>query len=284
MSRKNSRDRREAQALNKRLKEQHRQQSYLEKLRRAQKKERDQILTRAMKRASETGVYKPKELKLTKYRRMRATKAIREYGDFLDPRKYFFIKTPKPIKAKAFERAESLEIKHSRTGLFIAKEGHKKAILKTDRKRKELYIERVGKTKRGPSRGVRYKTITPLASIDELDFERDRLRRLAKAIGPLRPNERITFRVIENGLEGYSHTTFSNIELLINYLEHYRKSIAAKVNFFRHIQIEKTTTSQWFAEHPATTPGRKGRAERDQIRATIRRKQADAKEAKKFKL
>ncbi len=284
MPRKSRRSTSPSQALNKRLEEQRRQQSYFAKLRDAQAKERDRLLLSVIKRTSKVGIYTPKELKLTKYRRTRARKALKEYGDFLDPSKYFFVKAPKKAKRHVMERAESLQIKHSRTGLFVAREGHKRAVLRTDKKRGELFIERVGRTKRGPSRGVRYRTITPLASVDELDAERDRLRQLAEALGPLRGNERVTFRVIENGLEGYSHSTFTNIELLIAYLEHYRKSLPAKVNFFRHIVVEKTSAGQWFAEHPATTPGRKGRKDRDAIRARIREQQAAAKADKRFKL
>lgn len=281
---KTSRDKKKAQELNRRLKEQQRQSNYFEQLRTAQKRERDQILMRAIKRTAKVGIYNPKELKLTKYRRYRARKAIREYGDFLTPSKFFFVKAPVKAKKSIFERADSLQIKHTRTGLLVPKEGHTRARLKTDKKRKEFFIERSGRTKRGPTRGVRYRTITPLASIDELDFERDRLRRLAKQLGPIGPKDRITFKVIENGLEGYSHATFSNIELLINYLEHYRKSIPAKVNFFRHIAIEKTSASQWFAEHPATSAGRKGRKSRDEIRGREGLKHGNTERQKRFTL
>lgn len=259
------------QALNKRFSRQSQQQKYFEKLRNAQKRERDRILVRTMKLASGKGIYNPKDFKLTKYRRYKATKVAREFGEFLDPTKYFFVKAPKPIKRRVMERAEHLHMKHSRSGVFIAKEGHKRASIKYNKKLDEPYIERSGRTKRGPTKGVRYKTITPFATVDELDKERDRFRKLAKELGPLHSNERITFKVIENGLEGYSHATFSNIELLINYLEHYRKTIPAKVNFFRHIVLEKTTASQWFAEHPATEPGRRGRKSRDNVRSRIRK-------------
>lgn len=263
----NSRQRRSKdQELKARLKEQQRQDNYFDQLRRAQARERDRILLQTIKRSSKVGLYNPKELKLTKYRRYRANKIAKEYGDFLDPKKFFFVKAPTKAKKQVFQRAENLQIKHTRTGLLVPKEGHTRARLKTDRKRKEYYVERSGKTKRGPTKGVRYRTITPLASIDELDNERDRIRNLAKALGPLGRNDRITFKIIENGLEGYSHSTFSNVELLINYLEFYRKSIAAKVNFFRHIVLEKTTASQWFAEHPATAAGKKGRRNRDDVR------------------
>lgn len=254
------------QELKRRISQQKRKQSYFEKLRNAQKRERDRILLRTIKLANNKGIYNPKEIKLTKYRRYRANKIAQEFGDFLDPTKFFFVKAPSKAKKTVIERAESLQMKHTKSGIFIAKEGHKRATLKTDKKRKEFFIERTGRTKRGPTRGVRYRTITPLASVDELDNERDRLRALADQIGPLKKNERVTFKVIENGLEGYSHHTFSNIELLLNHLENYRKSIPAKVNFFRHIVLEKTTASQWFAEHPATSAGRKGRKQRDEIR------------------
>lgn len=236
-------------------------------MRNAQLRERDRLLLSTIKAARDKGIYNPKELKLTKYRRYRANQVARQYGEFLDTSKYFFVKAPKKAQANIIERAESLNMKHTRSGIFISKEGHKRAILKQDKKRKEYFIQRTGRTKRGPTKGVKYKTITPLASVDELDKERDRLRSLAKAIGPLKKNERITFVVIENGIEGFGHSTFTNIELLLTYLENYRKNTPSKVNFFRHIEIRKTTAVQWFADHPHTNPGRKGRKQRDEIRA-----------------
>jgi len=81
-------------------------------------------------------------------------------------------------------------------------------------------------------------------------------------------------------LEGYSSAVFSNVELLLNYLEQYQKTIPAKVNFFRHIVVEKTYSSQWFADHPHTSPGRSGRKQRDEIRRKMMEKY-EAQESKK---
>lgn len=284
MPRKTKPETQRKQALNRRLTYQEQRQRQYAKIRAAQAKERDRILMHTIKATAGKGIYTPKEFKLTKYRRYRANKALREFGEFLDPSKYFFIKAPPKAKKQVIERAESLHMKHTKSGLFIAKEGHKKAALKYDKTHKEFTIERVGRTKRGPTRGVRYRTVTPLASLDELDKERDRIRRMADRLGPLSKNERVVFKVIENGFEGYSHHTFSNIELLLRHLENYQKTLPAKVNFFRHIQVEKVSSAgQWFADHPATNPGRKGRKQRDEIRAKMQMRAKNTNKGKRKK-
>ncbi len=251
MVRKINPKRNKSQAGNNRQSEQQRRNKYIQKLIKESKRERDKLLLNTIKRSTKVGLYNPKELKLTKYRRTQANKILKEFGTVLDPTKFFFVPAPKPIRKKAFERADSLNIKRSKTGLFISREGHAQAKLKVDKKRGEVYVERSGKTKRGARSGRRYHTILPLASLDELDNERDRLRALAAKLGQLKSNERLAFLVKEDGLEGSSNNTFNNIELLIKYLDQYQKTVAARINFYRHIEIVKTQSAQWFAEHPA---------------------------------
>src|SRR4051812_23957297 len=86
------------QELNSRLKRQQQTQSYFQKLRNAQAKERDRMLLRTIKAAKGKGIYNPKELKLTKYRRYRANQIAKQFGDFLDPKKFFFVKAPPKAK------------------------------------------------------------------------------------------------------------------------------------------------------------------------------------------
>lgn len=267
MSRKRKTSASETQAINKRLKEQTWQQKYFQKLRNAQKKERDRILVRTMKLASGKDIYTPKEFKLTKYRRYRATKAAKEFGEFLDPKKYFFVKAPKKAKKQIVSRAEQLQMKYTRAGVFIEKGGHTRVKLIESKRRNEYAIVRSGKTKRGPTKGRRYTTLTPLASIDDLANEKQRIRDMANSLGRLKKGEFLTFKVVENGFEGFHGTLYSNIDLLLLALENYKKTMAAKINFFRHIEIVKTSGTIWFASHPGTNPGPSGRKQRDQIRA-----------------
>lgn len=266
MSEKPKKTAKQTQALNKRLKERKAENKYINKLIAASKKERDGLLLYAMKRASKTGLYNPKEFKLTKYRRKRTEEILHLYGQVLSPDKYFFLKANKKDRARVKARADAMQMLGTKTGIFVHRNGYNKASIKVDRKRGELYIERSGKTKRGPTKGKIYRSVLPLASIDELTFEKDRLRALAKQLGPLKQGEVLTFKVVEDGLEGYHNKTYSDIELMINYLGLYQKTLAARVQFYRHIEIVKTKSSDWRAVHKSTTVGRKGRKARDIIR------------------
>lgn len=244
----NARRKAQEYKLSERLKDQKHKINFYAKLRRDEKKERDHILMRALKRTKAIGLYNPKELKLTKYRRMRANNLLKTWGTLLDPKEFFFLKADKVKRKTLFERAESLLIKHTKTGLLVPRQGHTKAELKTD-KTGEEYIKLSGKTKRGKNKGRTYTNVTPIASLDELDKARDRLRNLAKKLGPLKSNERLTFIVIENGIEGYSERNFSDIDQLLNALDEYQKSIASRINFYRHIQIQKITITTRLAKY-----------------------------------
>lgn len=243
---------RAAQERNARLKEKLREQEafkkYVAKQRAEQKKARDAILRDTLRKAKGKGLYDPKSLKLTDYRRKQARKIQREYGEFLNSDKYFFVAPAKTETAKFVDRAKALTMKTTKTGVFIAKEGHKTAKVKYDKKRDELYIERRGKRKVGPSGSAStHRTITPLASADELDKERDRLRALGNKLGPLKGDDRLIFTVHENGIEGYSKNTFGHIDLLLQYLDRYQKNTPAKVQFFRHITVEKRGRDEYHA-------------------------------------
>lgn len=242
-------------------------QKQLMKNRAAAKRSEETQLRHLLKNVRGKGIYDPKGNELTKYRKSRLRKAVKEFGSYLDPTKYFFVPAPKNRKKEVIERATNLKIKTSSIGVFIEKAGHKKATLKEDKKRREIYIERSGKTKRGATKGKRYRTITPLASLDELDNERVRIKALADGLGKLKKNEVLAFKIQENGGEGYSHLTFGNIDLLLNYLDKYKKSAPAKINFYRHIQVEKVETSdKWFKEHPVQAAGRPGQKARAALR------------------
>lgn len=233
----------------------------LEREKKAAQKARDKEYSRILKQASKTGLYFPKSSELTNWRRKRIRQLIRSSSDLLDEREYIFVPTPKNKRKSVLSRAGSLEMKTSRTGIFVPRQGHKTASIKEDKRRGEFYIERRGKTKTGINRGRRYRDIIPLASADELDRERDRLVRMARRLGPINTDkgERLVFKVEENGIEGYSHGTFTSIDLLLKYLDQYPKNVASRINFYRHIKIEKSTVAEWRQLHPLRERGRKGR-------------------------
>jgi len=226
---------------------------------RRERKKADLKLKSYLKAVRDKGIYEPKSLDLTKYRKSRIRKVVKEFGDLLVPSKFIFVEAPKPQRAKVRERAKGLGLKATRTGVFIEREGFRKATLKVDKKSGELFIERKGKVKRGPTRGKRYTRRMPLASIDELDKQRERIRQMARDIGPLKENERLAFRIIETGNDGYSHATFSDVELLLRYLENYRRQIAGKwtrslpafIHLHAILEVEKTESSvRWQTSHP----------------------------------
>lgn len=207
------------------------------------------------------GIYESKGTELTRYRKSRLNKIAQTFGNVFDPKEYAFILAPKKVRGKILERAASLEMKVTRTGIFVPKEKNNKVKLGYDKKHGEYYIKKSGRTKWGINQGRKYTTITPLASVDELEKEIERLRSQASKLGPLGKDERITFEITESGNEGYSHSTFKNVELMLKHLENYRKTTAARLQFFRHIKIVKTeTVKRWFDEHPVKAPKRFGRS------------------------
>jgi hypothetical protein len=236
-----------------------------EKLALERKREKD--LKTILKKSREVGLYNPKSDELTRYRKKRLRGIKEQYGQYLDDNKYFFLPAGEQARKRILERASNLQMPTTRTGLFIPREGHKSAKLKKSKKRDEFYIERRGKTKTGVNKGRVYKDITPLASVDELDRERDRIRKMAARFGQLSEDDRLVFKIVENGVEGYSHSTFTNIEQLIKYLEKYPKSVAARVNFFRHIKIERSSVNEWFSRHKPRSPGKRDRRKLDTRRS-----------------
>lgn len=199
------------------------------------------------------GIYQPKAQELTPYRKKRIRQATREYHEFLEG-DYSFVALP---DKKAVSQAASLDMKTTHKGVFVAREGHTR--VKLTRRKGELYIDRSGKTKVGVSGHERRYVVEriPLATVDELTRERDRLIREARALGPLKDNERLAFKLTtytKDGkmVEGYSRQVFDDIDKLIEEVEKYEKSIKWKLaQIFRSITIMKTASGPtWFREHP----------------------------------
>lgn len=221
----------------------------------AKAREKELKLKITMTAVKGKGIYDPKGDDLTKYRKTRLNKIAKEFGDFFDISKFEFIPVPKDNSKTLLERATGLDFKTTRLGLFAPKNHYSKVQLKKDKKRNEFYIERSGKTKWGINSGRKYRSITPLASVDELSNEIERIKNMGEKLGPLGKNERLTFEVNETGNEGYSHATFKDIKSLMNYLDQYLKTTAAKLQFYRHISIVKTeSVKKWFQEHPPKMP------------------------------
>lgn len=243
-----------------------------------QAKERDKALEKLLKNVRGKGIYDPKSLELTPYRRKRAKSIGDKFGELLDPAKYFFVPLPKKVRKSALEKARKINIstirdgeefrEASKTGLFIAKKNYTKARLTIDKKSGELGITKSGKTKHGPNRGKQYKEHLPLVDFDELTRSKERLRKMAERLGPLKKGETLAFSVTENGASGYSKNIYKNIDFLLKDLEKYEMITPARVQFYRHISIVKVkATENWYEMHPRTDAGFRGKAARRRINA-----------------
>jgi hypothetical protein len=202
---------------------------------------------RDLTRLKNFGIYEPSETLLTKYRKSRINKLIKENSEFFTDT--FFVSAPagsKDEKRIFFKKAKSLGIKTTKRGLLIPKEEYTSAKLRRSKsKRNEYEVARRHKIKRGPNAGKIYTDIIPSENIDSITSDKGRLQRIADQLGPFGKKDRLAFRIIDNHGEGLSHFTFSNIRLLLDHLETYKRSDAARLMLYRSIVIEKTTAVEW---------------------------------------
>ncbi len=229
-----------------------------------------------LKQLKAAGIYEPKAPELTRYRKWAINKRYDEYKDLLNSKRFFFVKAPQKRQDKrhALEMAKFLKYKTTKTGMFIERDGASKGTIRKSKSRKgEFEIHLTGKYKRGPRAGKRMDSYIPLTTLDKLILEQGRLRKIAKKIGTLQGNQRLAFKVIENGLEGFSHKIFDNIEDLLKYIAQYQrdgsadpksnfKSEMAQLNFMRHIIIVKTTVDTWYRDHPIKSKLKRRRVNR----------------------
>jgi hypothetical protein len=165
-----------------------------------------------------------------------------------------------------------MDLKATRTGLFYPKAGYTRAKLLVDPKTGEVDIKRTGRRKKGTTKVRTYESILPVANVDEIDEQFERIRRAAERLTPLKEGERLAFIIREGDHAGYSNRTFLSIDNMIAYIAEYRGRHGSKwtrtqpewVSFLRSVEIEKTGSSlQWFTDHPIIT--------REERRARLRR-------------
>lgn len=257
------------------IKEIERQRRAAEAARKAIQREKDKELKATLKKIKGMGIYEPKSFSMTPYRRKRIKSIERQYSEYLSGEDFFFIPVPKAKKNRVIDRANSLGIPTTRTGLIVPKDKHTKAVLKENPKG-EFYILRTGKTKQGINQGRKYSTISPLAGLDELEKQKERLRRQAKSLGALKTGERLNFVIVEGGYEGRGTRFFSGpnaIEELFAHIDSYQKdqlandgrlikkgkSVGALVHFYRHVKIIKSTIYQFNKDYPPRSAGKAGR-------------------------
>lgn len=202
---------------------------------------------RELERLQETGIYNPKSQSITPYKIRRINRAMREFGEFLDPSQFFFIPVEKGDRREILDRASKLKMATSPRGIFHEKDGFARASLQKSYQgpKGEFAIHRTGKVKTGPNAGLKKEDWVPLASIDELTKEPERLNREAEKLGPLDKGDRLAFKIVDDTGEGLSRQTFANRRLLNDKLMQYKRSNAAKIFMYRHVIIEKTTAFEW---------------------------------------
>jgi hypothetical protein len=199
-----------------------------------------------LKQLVKTGLYIPKQEKLTPHTKKQINKIYAANKSNLDTSKTLFIKIPKSEKFRSvgiLRKAKGLKLDTSSTGIFIPKNGQRRGTVIYNYKTREAEIKLTGKVKWGKNVGKRIETRLPLVSIDKIGQLENNFLNHAAHFGKLGKDERIYFRVIEDGRgHGVSKESFTKPEQLINYLRHrYDKSPIDRVLFYRHIVIEKAT-------------------------------------------
>lgn len=210
-------------------------------------KRKDKELEKLRKQLEDTGVYSPKSSEWTKSRRATVRRKVREYAEFLTP-EYAFVALP---KKELRQFAKQLDMIVTKKGVFYQLNGAKSAKLEYRKRAKEYVIKTTGEVKRGPKHGKKYTRVTPLTSPDALLDAENKLKKMAHGLGPRDKKEMLAFVVQERGgKKGYSRAVFSDINQVMKYLNQYKIKPGDRIEFFRHIQIVKTTSWQWFRDHP----------------------------------
>lgn len=219
-------------------------------------KSREKEYTRKLKLLKQYGIYNPENSVLSGYRKTQINKRFAKYADQINSPDYVFLPVASQAKRfaadpkKLLKKADRLNMPVTRTGIFVAKEGSRRATLGYNKELGEYEITLSGRTKWGKDRGKRITTKIPLASLDELDAQKERIIAEGRIFGKLKKNEALAFEIRGNGHDGFSHETFGDIELLMAKLDEYKKSMPAKIKFFRHIVVVKTEMGLWHKLHP----------------------------------
>lgn len=231
--------------------------------RKALRRSKDKELKAVLKNIAGMGIYEPKSPVLTPYRRRRLREVKREYGKFLSG-DYFMLPIPKEDRKAVIARAEELKFDHTKFGLIVPRKKHTHARIRKGKNKKgkpEYTIIKTGKTKWGPNRGRIYTDALPLATVDDIEIEKDRIRREAKRLGPLNDDQFFIFIVEEDNTLGVSRLSFKDIEDLLQFLDEggsasYQINPMTQTQVMRHIHIEKVTTEQKRIKYPPKDRGK----------------------------
>ncbi len=221
-------------------------------------KERARDYKRKLKLLEQSGIYNPLTSEtLTAYRKRRINSAYKEYRDYIDnPRNPFFFISADKLNARDKKRflkdAKSLSMRTTKKGVFIQKEGQRKARIVKDKKRDEFDIVLSGKVKWGENKGKKISQRIPIAPEGKLEDERQRLENMAQSFGPLGRDDVLSFVLYENNVEiGAHRSTYDSVDGVMRALNAYHKdNKAAKLAFFRLVTVQKSTRVGWRSAHP----------------------------------
>ena len=213
------------------------------------KKQAEKDYLRKLRKLEQTGIYQPTGHELTEWRKRQINSLTRKYAEALDSEKSIFVKIPKNEQARSksiLKRARAFDLQTTRTGVFVEKVGNRRARFNYNDKTQEFEIKMSGRVKWGKNKGKKITSVIPLARPDALARENERIRDMGASLLPLKKNERLYFKVRQEGREGFSHAVFSTPQALMNYLNsHYEKNSVNRLLFHRHITVEKTTLTDF---------------------------------------
>lgn len=215
------------------------------------------------------GEYIPKGEELTRYRRGRINKAYAPLAQYLEPkgrREFFYVpadKLTRADRAKFLENAKSMEMPTTRRGVFLQKEGQRRAtISRTEFEGEpEFRILLTGKVKRGPNKGKRIYDPIPIAPASAMEDARRHIQRQIDLIGPLKKNEQLSFVLVRNEAEiGAHRNTYHSPDAVMKVINGYHpESKSAKLAFLRLVHVRKTTLVEWPKLHPSIRNARKAK-------------------------
>lgn len=173
---------------------------------------------RDLKALEKTGIYVPKERKLTKYRKARVRKAYAEFAEQLNPANFLFIKAPKKKRRKILKQTATMPdvFKNTKQGFFVAKAGYQKAELKESKRTGDLYVKRTGKVESGAKVSKTTSSVIPIVSVDELDLFRDKIENAKRTLGPLKDGEVYEFVIHDVEGKHRSRAIYQDLDLMFD--------------------------------------------------------------------
>lgn len=215
------------------------------------------------KRFAPTGLFDPASYssKSAANRRLRSLR--RQFREFIDPQKAFFVPTKSKRAQRAKEQAEKLGLPVTPKGFFFPREGARTLSLKFDKKRGEYQViterpERRATT--GQKRST--KRVYPIERPDSDNKKLAAIRAAGERLLGRKPRatDRLAF-VVEAPHRGRSKSTYSTPDLLVNDLrKRYDRSLNAPAHlvgkrksqflgFLELVHVKKTTAGVWHGEN-----------------------------------